>query len=153
MARLLTAHRIGPPMLPQEAKRRPLLCRRDHALTILAFLTLAAVDIRMNLFGFPTLYRTVKKSPTAKNRTVQTDIVSRICTAVERAAFYYFRETKCLVRSATITMMLRRFGVAAELIIGCTKLPFLAHAWVEVNGKVIADSESVKTTYALVDRI
>jgi transglutaminase superfamily protein len=40
----------------------------------------------------------------------------------------------CLQRSAATTLLLRRHGWDAEMVIGAKLLPFQSHAWVEVNG-------------------
>jgi hypothetical protein len=35
--------------------------------------------------------------------------------------------------------MLRRNGIPAHMVIGAQKLPFKAHAWVEVEGHILND--------------
>lgn len=49
----------------------------------------------------------------------------------------------CLIRSLTLTAALRRNGVDAEVCIGVRKFPFSAHAWVEVDGVVMNDTEQL----------
>jgi len=48
--------------------------------------------------------------------------------------------------------VLRRKGVAARMVIAVRKLPFGGHAWVEVNGEVVNDSQQVQRLYSVLDR-
>jgi hypothetical protein len=45
----------------------------------------------------------------------------------------------CLERSSVLVKMLRRRGLPAHMVIGAQKLPFKAHAWVELDGAIIND--------------
>ncbi|WP_317495783.1 lasso peptide biosynthesis B2 protein [Haloechinothrix sp. LS1_15] len=55
----------------------------------------------------------------------------------------YPRQVQCLSGSAGLAAHLWRLGIAAEFVIGVQKYPFVAHAWVEVNGEVINDRAEV----------
>jgi hypothetical protein len=47
-------------------------------------------------------------------------------------------DTRCLARSLVLTRLLARRGIPAKLIIGARTNPeFLAHAWVECEGKPV----------------
>jgi hypothetical protein len=48
--------------------------------------------------------------------------------------------------------LLRRHGVAAEMVIGAQRLPFKAHAWVEVSGQVVNDKPYIPELYEVLDR-
>jgi hypothetical protein len=78
---------------------------------------------------------------------------SQALAAVDRAAVYYPREARCLQRSVVVTWLLRKKGLPAKLVIGCRHTPFYAHAWVEVDGIVMNDRESVKELYPEIERI
>ena len=56
---------------------------------------------------------------------------------------------RCLERSLTLQRMLRRRGVAAELQIGVEKKGdvLAAHAWLEVDGHAIVESESISERF------
>ena len=41
----------------------------------------------------------------------------------------------------------RKYGVSAHLVIGAQQMPFKAHAWVEVDGKVVNDKQYVPEIY------
>jgi hypothetical protein len=48
--------------------------------------------------------------------------------------------------------MLRSRGVHAEMVIGAQRLPLKAHAWVEVDGRVVNDKPEVQTDYLVMER-
>jgi len=56
----------------------------------------------------------------------------------------------CLERSLTLQRMLRQCGIAAELQIGVEKqgATIAAHAWLEVDGRAIVESESISERFA-----
>jgi hypothetical protein len=58
----------------------------------------------------------------------------------------------CLQRSAATTCLLRSHGVRALLVIGAQRIPFRAHAWVEVDGQVVNDKPYMHEIYAVLDR-
>jgi hypothetical protein len=76
-----------------------------------------------------------------------TEVIDRVCDAVNRACVWYPKQALCLQRSAVTSCLLRSCGVPAEMVIGAQKLPFRAHAWVEVNGRVINERSDVQKTY------
>jgi hypothetical protein len=59
----------------------------------------------------------------------------------------------CLKRSAAMTWLLRSRGYPADMVIGASVTPFLAHAWVELDGRVVgADESMIRGTYEVLDR-
>jgi hypothetical protein len=98
--------------------------------------------------GYPAVRRQMS---IGVNRAFQADSelnIPRIVTAVARACRYYPKSVACLQRSVALTSMLRKRGIAADLKIGVRQSPFESHAWVEVDGRIINDVESVRDTYA-----
>jgi len=82
----------------------------------------------------------------------QLPTVGQVCAAVEQASLWYPKKSLCLQRSAVATWLLRREGIAAELVLAVRSMPFMAHAWVEVNGDVINDRPQVKRLYRVLAR-
>ena len=74
-----------------------------------------------------------------------------ICAAFELACVWYPKQALCLQRSSALTCLLRRHGVPANLIIGAQQLPFRAHAWVELEGRVINDKPYMRDVYAVLE--
>jgi hypothetical protein len=49
-------------------------------------------------------------------------------------------------------LLLRRHGVAAEMVIGAQILPFKSHAWVEVDRAVVNDTPYIEEIYQVLER-
>ena len=58
----------------------------------------------------------------------------------------------CLQRSAATACLLKNYGVHAEMVIGTQQMPFKAHAWVEVAGKVVNNKPYTPEIYVVLDR-
>jgi hypothetical protein len=102
----------------------------------------------MKLAGFRKLHQIVRRWPVSiRKLTNDQETIARVCATVERATTYYVKHTWCLQRSAVTTCCLRAKGVPAQMVIGCRKMPFHGHAWVEVNGEVVNDNQMVQTFY------
>ena len=80
------------------------------------------------------------------------DGVERICAAVDMACIWYPKEVLCLQRSAATACLLKRYGIPAQMVIGAQQMPFRAHAWVEVDGRVVNDKPYTPEMYAVLDR-
>jgi len=116
-----------------------------------AFCGLATIDFLIKLVSFNALYNFVRDWPiNAQLPGRQT--IDRINDAVTRALTWYPKQAMCLQRSAVTTSLLRSSGVPAQMIIGCQKLPFLVHAWVEVDGEVVNDRPRVQEIHKVLDR-
>jgi hypothetical protein len=76
----------------------------------------------------------------------------QICHAIDAAAALYFKNVLCLQRSAAAARLLKKHGFRAEMVIGVQQLPFLAHAWVEVAGRVINDKPYMAEIYSVLAR-
>ena len=120
-------------------------------LFIRALLRLFAYDVLSTFCRFETIYSMVKDWRVARAPSGQ-DTINRVCMAVNYACIWYPKQALCLQRSFVITYLLRRHGVPAHLVLGAQKLPFKAHAWVEVDGQAINERSNVRATYAVWDR-
>ena len=68
--------------------------------------------------------------------------VAAIVDGFELATCLYWKPVRCLERSVCLVRLLRSRGVAATVVIGYRPLPFVAHAWVEVDGHILNDSSA-----------
>jgi prolyl oligopeptidase len=116
-----------------------------------ALLTLFAYDVLSTFCPFKTIYSMVKIWTVASAPSGQ-DAINRVCRAVNYACVWYPKQALCLQRSFVTTYLLRKSGIAAHMVLGAQKLPFKAHAWVEVNGQAINERSNVQATYAVWDR-
>jgi len=120
-------------------------------LILQAYLKLIHFDLYLARGNFAALYRKVRGYPITK-KTPSPDAVKQICAAVDMACIWYWKEALCLQRSAATACLLKRYGVPAQMVIGAQQLPFKAHAWVEVDGRVVNDKSYTRERYAVLDR-
>lgn len=120
-------------------------------LVLKAYVTLIYFDFYVARGTFAGLHEKVRKSP-VRRRDVPADGIERICSAINMACIWYWKEALCLQRSAATVCLLRRNGVPAQMVIGAQQLPFKAHAWVEVEGRVVNDKPYMREMYAVLDR-
>jgi hypothetical protein len=119
-------------------------------LAIEAYCSLVRFDFYLRKKSFRSLYERVHRTPIGiARREAQ---VRQICQAVDLACIWYWKEVRCLQRSAAACCLLRRYGIAAEMVIGIRQLPFRAHAWVEVEGHVVNDRTYMPEVYTVLDR-
>lgn len=120
---------------------------RFDLIAIAAFLQLLTVDLMIRCGGFRNLHCLLKKWPIASPKSVKAKGVDRVCESVNRAGKVYFKQVFCLQRSVVLICLLRSCGISAAMVIACRKVPFKAHAWVEVDGKVVSDNPKVQIFY------
>jgi hypothetical protein len=116
-----------------------------------AIFALLAYDVLSTVCGFNALYLMVKRWKIAL-RAADSATIERVSIAVNYACIWYPKQALCLQRSFVTTYLLRKSGIAAHMVLGAQKLPFKAHAWVEVNGQAINERSNVQATYAVWDR-
>ena len=120
-------------------------------LVLEGYISLIRFDLHLARKDFESLYNEVRKCP-IRNKRASLDAVERICSALDMACIWYCKEVLCLQRSAATTCLLRKYGVSAHLVIGAQQMPFKAHAWVEVDGRVVNDKQYVNELYARLDQ-
>lgn len=108
-------------------------------------------DVLSMLCRFQTLYSMVK-GWNVSGGPAATDTVERVCTAMNYACVWYPKRALCLQRSFVTTYVLRKHGITAQMVLGAQKIPFKAHAWVEVEGQAINERSNVQASYAVWDR-
>ncbi len=120
-------------------------------LAIKAYLKLIHVDLYLARGDFAALYNKVRRCPLGK-KAPSSDATARICAAVDVACIWYWKEALCLQRSAATACLLKRHGIPAQMVIGARQMPFKAHAWVEVDGRVVNDKPYTAEMYGVLDR-
>jgi len=120
-------------------------------LVLKAYLNLIHFDIYIARGRFALLYEKVRRSPTGRQITAPGEM-DHICSAVDMACIWYWKEVLCLQRSAATAVLLKQHGIPAQLVIGAKQMPFKAHAWVEVEGCVVNDRPYAPQVYSVLDR-
>jgi hypothetical protein len=108
-------------------------------------------DVVLLTRSFGALYHTVKTYRLREQVSPGAD-TDPIVTAFEVTCIWYPKRVRCLQRSAALTCLLRNRGFPARMVIGTQKFPFKAHAWVEVDQRVVCDKEYTPEMYAVLDR-
>src|SRR5437899_272015 len=120
-------------------------------LVVRAYWHLVSFDLCIRRGNFAQLYSRVRNCP-IRDGTPGGDAVELICHAVDMACIWYWKEVLCLQRSAVAACLLKQYGVPAQMVIGAQQVPFKAHAWVEVGGRVVNDKAYMSEMYAVLDR-
>jgi len=120
-------------------------------LVLKAYLKLIHFDLFLGRGDFAALYDKVRDCPVAKTAPAP-GTVEHICSAVDMACIWYWKEALCLQRSAATCCLLKNHGIFAQMVIGAQQVPFKAHAWVEVDRRVVNDKPYVAEMYAVLDR-
>jgi hypothetical protein len=119
--------------------------------TLQAYFLLIWFDLYLARKDFAGLHKRVRTFP-CRHRANAPEAVARICSAMDMACIWYWKEAKCLQRSAATACLLKRHGVAAVMVIGAQQMPFRAHAWVEVEGRVVNDKPYTPEIFAELER-
>jgi hypothetical protein len=120
-------------------------------LVLKAYLKLILFDLYLARGNFAALYDKVRNYPVAAH-ALAPDAIKDICSAVDMACIWYWKEALCLQRSAATACLLKQYGLPAQMVIGTQQMPFKAHAWVEVDGRVVNDKPYMPEMYAVLDR-
>jgi len=118
-------------------------------LVLKAYAKLIRFDFYLARGDFAALRDRVRRCPV--RRTAASSNIALIASAVDMACIWYWKEVLCLQRSAATACLLKEAGISAQMIIGVQQLPFKAHAWVEVAGRVVNDKPYVREMYAVLD--
>ncbi|HEU4770158.1 MAG TPA: lasso peptide biosynthesis B2 protein [Pyrinomonadaceae bacterium] len=109
-----------------------------------AFIEFAFYEAIRKFGGFYARHRIIQRWPVATRSQTDNAELPALCEAVHTAAVWYPKQTLCLQKASVTTSLLRQHGFQADMKIGIRKQPFHAHAWVEVDGKVVGDDQNVQ---------
>jgi hypothetical protein len=106
----------------------------------------------LTLSGLARLHRFVSRFPIAKRRPAPT-AQDHVLWAVDEACIWFPKTVYCLQRSTVTALLLKRQGVAAQVVIGYRSFPMDSHAWVEVDGVVVNDRPQYKKFFHELERM
>ena len=112
---------------------------------------LAIYDFTCALGGFQAIRNRLAAFPVRARKLAPP--VPELVKSFEWATTLYWKPVRCLQRSTVTVRMMRQHGIDAHLVIGYRPVPFLSHAWVEVNGAVVNDSPSYQRRLQVLDRV
>jgi hypothetical protein len=149
----------GHETLPGKWRRFLARPAEDRALILRAMVLLPLTGIGLRVFGFRRCQQWMEKVSNTKNSlyelepSAQLDVATRVVRAIRSAELHGFATPNCLQRSMILWGLLRREGIRGELHIGARKTGahLEAHAWVELDGRVLNDHAEVDRHYARFD--
>lgn len=121
-------------------------------LVLESWLLLLYFDWIIHSCGFSELHRIVEEKPVRPTTSVNLIPSESLCRAMDYACVFYLHRVLCLQRSSVTTLLLRRYGWSAELVIGAQMIPFKSHAWCEISGKVVNDKPYMQDIYTVLER-
>lgn len=117
-----------------------------------AYAKLMVFDLYLARGNFQALYHKVRKYPLRSGTSRPPEEIEAICHAVDLASIWYWKPVRCLQRSAATACLLKQNGLEARMVIGAQQVPFRAHAWVEVDGRVVNDKPYMREIYRVLDQ-
>jgi hypothetical protein len=126
-------------------RTRSLSCAEGLALGQ-AWMILFAADLCLQLLSFPRVERLLMpRRPAAGtgNRDGAEEVVFRCVWATAAAARHHLWPMRCLPRSLCLRRLLCQAGFSAQLRLGVAKEEgrLVAHAWVELEGRPVGETE------------
>ena len=107
-------------------------------LAVRALYEIVRYEVVLSLLGSGRILSQLKRQSVASKTSAELE--KAICDAVLLATCFYWKPVLCLQRAVCTVRLLRRYGIQARLVIGYRPSPFLSHAWVEVEGRVVYGS-------------
>lgn len=133
--------------LPLDNKKVPLNFEVLKALFILF-----KINFYIKVRGFYSTIQLIKKSRKSQQSYIipQDEELRDLANIVNKACLIYPTRTKCLEWAMTFVLLALKKGWKCNLEIGVQNYPFFAHAWVECDGKVVMDSQDLRTGLAII---
>jgi hypothetical protein len=121
-------------------------------LILQSYILLVRIDLMMRFRALEAIHSAVRRQTVTSRPTERKPSIESVCRAIDLACVFYVKPVLCLQRSAATTVLLRRCGWKAEMVIGAQMLPFKSHAWSEVDRKVVNDKPYMQEIYCVLER-
>jgi hypothetical protein len=117
-----------------------------------ALFGLTAYELILLAGKFKTVRALVERWKVNTKAASGNELIDQIIDAVNLACVWYPKQVLCLQRASVTTCLMRSHGIPAAIVLGAQKTPFLAHAWVEVNGSAVNERSDVQAKYTVWER-
>ena len=118
--------------------------RARYAFLVLrALFEMARYDVIVSSLSIGRILRQLRRQHVPVT-SCSKDLQKAICDAVLLASCFYWKPVLCMQRSVCTTVLLRKYGIGARVVLGYRPAPFFSHAWVEVNGQVAYGSAAYR---------
>jgi hypothetical protein len=111
--------------------------------------------LRYDLTGAMLGFQGVHRGPQpriSRRRLSNPELEATVCEALRSVLPFYWKRVRCLQCSVVTARVLRAYGAQADVVIGYRRAPFLAHAWVEVGGRIVNDSPTFQRRLQVLER-
>lgn len=120
-----------------------------------AFLQLAKVHRSLKAHGMQQVVESVKRSEKKFSQTSelfipQEEEIRTLACAIDAASILYPKKTLCLAWATTYTLLALKKRWKCNLMIGVQTTPFYAHAWADLDGKVVHDHPVVAQSLSII---
>ena len=110
---------------------------------------LATSDISLRVIGFARTMRLARVLGGNRETDVADPIIRQTLHNIIVATALYPGRSKCLEQTVAAFLLLRRRGARVQMGLGVQPYPFFAHAWLEMNGRPLTESDEVVSRFAL----
>lgn len=117
-----------------------------------ALIELARVHRTLKRHGIQGILDAIKSRVTRNKMVNQPDEkeIEKLIAAVDAASILYPKKTFCLSWAATFTLMALKNCWPCKLVIGVQANPFYAHAWAQIENKVIHDDPVIAEVLSII---
>lgn len=117
-----------------------------------ALIVLIKVNFYIKFRGFYATIQLIKKSYNNQQnyRIPKEQELKSLADIVNKACLVYPTRTKCLEWAITYVLLALKRKWRCNLKIGVQNYPFIAHAWVECDEKVVMDSQDLRKGLAII---
>lgn len=149
------ADRAARPDRPERTGGRAARRRGSAWLAYRAVLSLIGTTWRLRRSGFRRTYEDCTRLPaaTAPPDPALASSAARAFLHAEEVFLARRAPDDCLTRSLALYRFLRGVGLPAEHVIGVRRVPFRAHAWVELAGEPVIDDSGRRLRFVPLARI
>jgi hypothetical protein len=116
-----------------------------------SYLLLVTIFFIFKMKGFYYLVNKIRNSAQDVAFTEKADI-NDLVVALNKACSFFPVRVKCLEWSATLYFLAKKYNIKCEFLIGVQNYPFKAHAWIEHNNRILADSNELGKSLAIILR-
>src|SRR5262249_35928873 len=114
------------------------------------FIQLAKVHRALKRQGIKGVLDAIQETPKT-NLIIPSDLqINQLSDLVDAASMLYPKKTFCLAWAATFVLLARKNNWDSQLVIGVQAHPFYAHAWAQIDGKVIHDDPIIAQVLSLI---
>ncbi|GMU19519.1 MAG: hypothetical protein AMXMBFR12_07110 [Candidatus Babeliales bacterium] len=114
------------------------------------FAQLAKVHRLLKRQGIKGVLNAIQETPN-ENLIIPSALqIQDLANLVDAASLFYPKKTFCLAWAATFVILARKKNWDSQLVIGVQAHPFYAHAWAQIDGKVIHDDPVIAQVLSLI---